>query len=497
MSGWTSGSVNTARTIGSSQLAQLLRIPEGARPYYLALAQAVRDRIRDGRLPLRVRLPAERDLAAALGVSRTTVTTAYDRLRADGYLDSRRGAGSWTTLPLTGTPEALPYAGDDRDPILPGRDGHPDMIDFGAAAPAAVPELDAAVTAAAAELPRYTRSHGYHPVGVEPLRAAIAGRYTARGLPTRPDQIMVTGGALHALDLVLGLLVGPGDAVATEQPTYVNALRAMRRRNLRVVPVGITGGCPDIELLEAGMRQAAARLAYVIPDFHNPTGLLMSADRRAELVDAIRSVNGYLVTDETYADMPVGDAVPDDALPPPVAAFDGGDRVISVGSVTKLFWGGLRIGWIRATPPLVRRLVGLRATQDIAGPVLDQLVAAELLRDVETVRARRRTELAAARDTLLAALATELPEATCDPPQGGLSAWVELAAPVADQLARTARRHGVLVTPGPSFGVDGTLDRFVRLPFCRPPEELAEGVRRLAAAYRELAPAHPAPAPVI
>ena len=492
-----SGSVTTARTIGSSQLARLLRIPEGARPYYLALAQAVRDRIRDGRLPLRVRLPAERDLAGALGVSRTTVTAAYDRLRADGFLDSRRGAGSWTTLPLTGTPESLPYAEDDPGPIWPGKDARPHLIDFGAAAPAAVAELDAAVAAAVAELPRYARSHGYYPAGVEPLRAAVADRYTRRGLPTRPDQIMITSGALHALDLVLGLLLGPGDAIASEQPTYVNALRAMRRRNLRIVPVGITGGCPDIELLETGMRQAAARLAYVIPDFHNPTGFLMSADRRARLIEAIRRADGYLVADETYADMPVGDDVPDDALPPPVAAFDGGDRVISVGSAGKLFWGGLRIGWIRATAPLIGRLAGMRATQDIAGPVLDQLVVAELLRDVEAVRTRRRTELAAARDALLAALRTELPAATWEPPPGGLSTWVDLGTPVADQLARAARRHGVLVTPGPSFGVDGTLDRFVRVPFCLPPDDLTEGVRRLAAAYHELAPSRPVPAPIV
>ena len=494
MSGST-GSGATARTIGSSQLARLLRIPEGARPYYLALAHAVRDRVRDGRLPLRVRLPAERDLAGALGVSRTTVTAAYDRLREDGYLESRRGAGSWTILPLTGMPESPPPGAPGL--IVPSTDAPPHVIDFGAAAGAALPELDAAVAAAAAELPRYARGHGYVPAGVEPLRAAIADRYTRRGLPTRPDQIMVTSGALHAVDLVIGLLLGPGDAIATEQPTYVNALRAMRRRNLRVVPVGITGGCPDIELLEAGMRQAAARLAYLIPDFHNPTGLLMSTDRRRQLVEAIRRVNGYLLVDETYADMPVGDAVPDDALPPPVAAFDGGDRVISVGSAGKVFWGGLRIGWIRATPPLIARLTGIRATQDIAGPILDQLVVAELLREIAAIRTRRRTELAAARDVLLGALRTELPSAAFDPPPGGLSVWVDLGAPVADQLTRAARRHDVLITPGPSFGVDGTLDRFVRVPFCRPPGDLTEGVRRLAAAYRELAPSRPAPAPIV
>ncbi|HEY3684834.1 MAG TPA: PLP-dependent aminotransferase family protein [Streptosporangiaceae bacterium] len=478
------------RTIGGSHLARLVAVPAGARPYYTALAHAVRDRIRDGRLPLRVRLPAERDLAQALGVSRTTVTAAYDRLRDDGYIDSRRGAGSWTTLPLTGTPES------GTDAFWPGADLAPHVIDFGAAAPPAPPELGAAVAAAAEELPRYARGPGYHLGGIEALRAAIAQRYARRGLPTRPDQILVTAGALHGIDLVIALLLGPGDAIATEQPTYVNALRAMRRRNLRIIPVGITGDCPDIELLEAGMRQSAARLAYIIPDFHNPTGLLMSADRRRELVAAIRRVNGYLLVDETYADLPVGDAVPDDALPPPVAAFDGGDRVISVGSASKLFWGGLRIGWIRATPPLIARLIALRSTQDISGPVLDQIVAAELMRDLEPIRARRRAELGTARDNLLAAVRAELPTVACATPPGGLSVWAELDAPVADRLVRVAVRHGVLVTPGPSFGVDGTLDRFVRLPFCLTPDDLTEGVRRLAAAYRELTPGR-TPTPTI
>ena len=476
------------RTISGPNLARLVDVPRDARPYYTALAGAVRDRIRDGRLPLRVRLPAERDLARALSVSRTTVTAAYDRLRDQGYLDSRRGAGSWTVLPPGGTPEAL-FAVADGDPIMPGADPDPEVIDFGAAAPPAPPELEDAVAAASAELPRYACGHGYHPAGVEPLRAAVAARYTARGLPTRPDQIMITAGALHAVDLVASLLLGPGDPIVTEQPTYVNALRAMRRHNLRIVPFGISGDCPGTKLLEAAMHQSASRLAYVIPDFHNPTGLLMPAERRPALVDAVRSADGCVLVDETYAELPVGDAVPDDALPPPVAAFDGGDRVISIGSASKLLWGGLRVGWIRTTPSLIARLVRRRATQDIAGGVLDQLVTAELLRAVEPIRARRRAELGAARDTLLAAVRAELPSATCAPPPGGLSAWVELDAPVADRLVRAARRQGVVVTPGSAFGVDGTLDRFVRLPFCLPAARLEEGVHRLAAAYRELAPA--------
>src|SRR4051812_14169509 len=206
-------------SVRGGQLARLLgqwhSLPGRHRsPDYAALAGAVRGLLTDSRLPLGVRLPAERELAEALGISRTTVTAAYRSLRETGHLTSRRGAGSWTTLP-TGHRVATSGLWASADDV--------DMIDLGVAASAAPVELVAAARAAADDLPRYLGSAGYHPVGLPELRDAVAAGYTARGLPTSAEQILVTAGTQQALDLVVRLSVPAGAPVLVESPTYPNA----------------------------------------------------------------------------------------------------------------------------------------------------------------------------------------------------------------------------------------------------------------------------------
>jgi DNA-binding transcriptional MocR family regulator len=469
--------------VSGPQLARLLGDVPQERPYNAALARAVRALVLDGRLALRTRLPAERDLAAALGVSRTTVTAAYDRLRDEGHIESRQGAGSWTALPPTtmsasaarsggrGGRFGMAYARDD--------DGY---IDLGCATPGAPAIFEEAVAAAVAELPRYTCGPGYEPAGLTGLREVVAGLYAARGVPTRPDQIVVTSGAQQALTLLLQTMADPGDPVMVERPTYPHALGALRRMGARLVPAGVNEGW-DVELMAGAMRQAAVRLAYTVPDFHNPTGRLMGAGDRAALVDAARRADALLVVDETFAELAHDPAAP---RVPPVAAFDTGGRVISIGSASKLMWGGLRIGWIRTTAPLARRLIVAREPLDMASPILDQLIVRELLLRVEEVRAERAASLLGGRDALAAALRERLPGWEFALPAGGMSLWARLGAPVATLLSEAAERRGVCVVPGPVFGADGVLEDYVRLPYVLPPGTLREAVDRLALAYREV-----------
>jgi DNA-binding transcriptional MocR family regulator len=176
---------------------------------------------------------------------------------------------------------------------------------------------------------------------------------------------------------------------------------------------------------------------------------------------------------------------------PPVAAFDAaGETVLSVGSMSKGFWAGLRIGWVRAAPATVGRLVAARAAFDLAGPVIEQLVAAELLAHAGDVLATRREQLRARR----AALAAALPPGWRAPrPAGGLSLWVELDAPRSTALAAVADRHGVRVAAGPRFGVDGAFERFVRLPYTLPEPILEEAAARLRLAWRAVAEGAAAP----
>ncbi|WP_285698044.1 PLP-dependent aminotransferase family protein [Actinomadura sp. NBRC 104412] len=484
------------RYVNGTQLARLLGDVPQERPYYLAMARAVRALVLDGRLALRTRLPAERDLAAALGVSRTTVTAAYDRLRDEGYVESRRGAGSWTALPpttMTGpAPRPVPARTRGGAGLSFGMAHAPaadaGFIDLGCATPGVPSIFDEAVAAAVAELPRYTCGPGYEPAGLVTLREAIADRYARRGVPTRPDQIVVTTGAQHALTLLAHLMVDPGTPVMVERPTYPHALDALRRAGARLVPVGVNEGW-DVELAAGSMRQAAVRLAYTIADFHNPTGRLMGEEDRAAFIDAARRADALVVADETFAEL--AHDLEEEPVPP-MAAFDTGGRVITIGSASKLMWGGMRIGWIRATAPLARRLTVAREATDIASPVIDQLIVRELMGRIEEVRAERARDLLRSRDALAAALRELLSSWDFVLPDGGMSLWARLGAPVSTPLAEAAERLGVRIVPGPVFGADGVLEDYVRLPYVLPPGTLREAAERLARAFAEVRSAPPA-----
>ncbi len=463
--------------VRGNELARLLGEWEGPGPGYAALAGALRSLVLDGRLPLRARLPSERELAVTLGVSRTTTTAAYDLLRGEGYLESRQGSGSRVALPTGGAAE--------RELAADGRDGEgSDAIDMTIAAMPAPGSMVDAVERATRDLAGHLGSTGYDPTGLPSLRRAVAGHFADRGVPTTEEQVVITSGAQHALTLLLDVLLAPGDPALVEVPSYPNALEAFRRSGARFVPSAIGRDGWDLDLLAAQLRDHVPRLAYLLPDFQNPTGFLMGDDERGSLVRAAGRSATHLIVDETFALL---DLEPWRPRPSPMAAHDrGGGRVVTVGSMSKSFWGGLRVGWIRCSPPLARRLARARAAIDLATPVLEQLVAEHLLRSSQTVLDERRRLLAERRDALTAALGKDLPAWRFRVPRGGLCLWAEMDRPDAEALAVAAGREGVRVVPGPTFGADGSLEANVRLPFTQPPDRLAEAARRLASAERGL-----------
>ena len=346
-------------------------------------------------------------------------------------------------------------------------------------------------------MPRHLPGPGYDAAGLPVLRTAIAAHLSARGLPTTAEQVMVTSGSQHALALLLRVLVGPGDRVLTEHPTYPAALDAIRAVGARPVPVPLLPGGWDLDMLEATLRQAAPRLAYVIPDHQNPTGMTLPAADRARIVALARASRTPLVVDETVAGLHLGP----DAPPASVATHDlDAETVITLGSMSKAFWAGLRIGWVRASPALVGRLATARAALDISSPVLEQLVAVELLADAPAILARQREGALERRDALVAALRRELPAWRFTVPAGGLSLWVELDAPRSTALAAIADRYGLRVAAGPRFGVDGAFERFLRLPYSLPVSVLEDAVTRLAIAWRAVSESPPLavePAPAL
>ncbi|MBK3630692.1 PLP-dependent aminotransferase family protein, partial [Streptomyces sp. MBT49] len=326
MAQWTSA-------VGAAQLARLLKSQQdrpagpGSRrpPAYRALADGIRLLVLEGRVPVAARLPAERELALSLSVSRTTVAAAYEALRAEGFLESRRGAGSWTAVPA-GNP--VPARG--LEPLPPEALGS--IIDLGCAAlPAPEPWLTRAVRGALEELPPYAHTHGDYPAGLPALRSMIAERYIARGIPTMPEQIMVTTGAMGAIDAICHLFGGRGERIAVESPSYANILQLMREAGARLVPVAMAEGLAgwDMDRWRQVLREAAPRIAYVVADFHNPTGALADEDQRRRLVEAARSAGTVLVADETMSELWLDDV----EMPRPVCGFDpAGSTVITVGS---------------------------------------------------------------------------------------------------------------------------------------------------------------------
>jgi DNA-binding transcriptional MocR family regulator len=464
------------RHISAARTAALLGTAPEAGPAYLGIADGLRLLISDGRIPAGTRLPSERELTVALGVSRTTVTRAYAHLKELGYLVSRQGSGSVSALPVEARVSDMLL---DPGPAGPGR------INLTCAAPMAPAGVAGAYEAALAELPCHLPEYGYFPSGLPALRELIAHRYAERGLPTEPEQVLVTSGALSALAIVVRAFVSPGDRMLLESPSYPNAIASFRAHGVRLVGADIDqAGWATTSLVDA-VRQLRPRSAYLMPDFHNPTGLLMEDEERSRLAAALRSARTLPLVDETMVEM----ALDEVRMPLPFAAH-AADAVL-LGSASKAYWGGLRIGWVRVPQRRMAALLTSRLSLDLGAPVLEQLALVHLMERREQVLAARREQLTASRAALVGALAAHLPSWRFRMPAGGLSLWCELPRPASSALAGVAGRHGVQLAAGPLFAPEGGLERFLRLPYTQSAERLAEAVARLAGAWEETLAARP------
>ncbi|WP_298162269.1 PLP-dependent aminotransferase family protein [Brevundimonas sp.] len=434
-----------------------------------SLADALKGLVLDGRLPLDARLPGERRLAEALGVSRITVSAALDRLRADGFLTSRVGSGTFTALPFSRAErlEGLFH-------VAPG----PEVVNMATAVLPAGAHVHSAYARALDSLPPHLPGHGYDPVGLLPMRRAAAEAYDRAGLPTRPDQIVVTAGAQNGLAILLRAFGRPGDAVVIDHPTYPHAIEAIVRAGMRPVPVALAPGGWDIDGLIATIERVRPRLVYLLGAHQNPTGHVIAAEDEAKVAEAVARVGSLMVMDDTQRELWF------DRPPPPPSV--PGPHVARLGSMSKTWWGGLRIGWIRAEVEVADAAVRARASLDLGAAVIEQLAAAHLLVGDQSPVVERRRLLAGREAALYARLAKVLPDWKTTRPVGGLSLWVALPRPSVAALVVEARKRGVIIAPGTRFGVDGAFQRFVRLPYCLPEPELEAAVDMLAEAWADV-----------
>ncbi|MEL1265741.1 PLP-dependent aminotransferase family protein [Pseudoxanthomonas putridarboris] len=459
------------RSIAPDRLAALVG-DFNRSPAYRGLRQALQELIGDGRIPIGTRLPSERAVTEALGVSRNTVTRAYADLIAAGFATARQGSGTYAAAPIDrrrAHDHALHSLGAAQSP-----EG---AIDLNCAAGAATPGVAAAYERALAALPAYLASDGYLPSGLPGLQALIAESYARRGLPTAPEQIVITSGALSGIAIIARAFSRPGDRVMIESPVYSNAIEALRLGGGRLVtsPLGDALGEEgwDVDGIEATLRQTSPHLAYLIPDFQNPTGFLMSDAVRARYARALRAARTIAIVDETLQPTRLSD----DPMPAPFAVH--APDAVTVGSTSKMYWGGLRVGWIRAPRQLVGRIVAARVRIDLGSSLFDQLVVAELL-VTDDILAARREQLRQRRDALARALGEHLPGWRFRLPGGGLTLWVQMPHGSATRLAADVERAGVYLAPGPVFSVEGGSDSWLRIPYAKPEEELVEAVRHIA-----------------
>lgn len=434
------------------------------------LAHALRSAITGGVLPGSSRLPPERALAQLLSVSRSTVTSALDELRAEGLLESRQGRGTEVVGPNGGG-----ATGDRVGAHFVNRGSGIDLA-------AVVPTDGSHLPPLTLRTEDLLAGRGQlEPHGLPALREALALRHSRHGRPTEPTDIQVTHGAHHAISLVIGAFVAPGTAVAVEDPSYPGMLDLLDLHKARPVALPSDSGGPDPDALAAVLRRDRPAVVYLQTGVHNPTGRVIGPARRRALAAVLDDHGDAVVLeDDTLADLVFAGRVR-----PGFAELCRLAPVVTVGSLSKVAWAALRIGWLRATGVVGERIGRVRVTTDLGSSVPSQLLALQLLPDLEELAERRRQTLEQAVASAVRFVDEHLPDWEIRAPAGSSALWPRLPTSDASAFVALARRHGVHVTPGAAHAVSGGPDPHLRLCVDRPANQVTEGLDRLAAAWHD------------
>lgn len=465
----------------AAQLSRLLGPWTDAAPRLAdALAATIGDLVDRGFIPAGALLPPQRDLATSLGVSRSTVATALGLLVAQGRASSRQGSGTRIRSTRAGRIHT------DAGRLFSFTNASPGIIDLSTGALPASRVAREVLAAGVGDLDPYLDTDGYFPAGIPLLRQAIAEHLTSSGIPTTPGEILVTNGAQHATHLAVRGLLSPGDLALCEDPTYRGALEVLAQAQVRVEGIRLDPGGLDADLVARALRRNP-QVLHCQTSIHNPTGLTWSRSRCREVADLVNDAALPVIEDCCSWDLTLTPR----PRPTLVGLVDP-DLHVSCWTMSKLFWGGIRIGWLRASENRIRTFTELRKTGDLATSVMDQLLAVQLLHRSAEARQERReglgNQLTATREILQEHLPSwHWPEIT-----GGSGLWVD-AGVDSLALAERAARLGIKLAPGPAFSPHEGHRTRLRLPIGQEPERLATAVGLLREVVGE-ARGHPTPA---
>jgi DNA-binding transcriptional MocR family regulator len=459
---------------------------------YRTVTQEISGMIRDGSLAAGDQLPSIRALSQSRKVSPATVLKAYEALEANGLIEARPRSGYYIRElrthpmpPRTSRPKASSTRLAVSDFVFETLEAsrNREVVPLGSAFPSPMqfpwPKLARCLGSSARHLDPWSTVESLPPGSVD-LRRQIAKRYLGLGMSVGIDQIVVTAGALEALNLALQCVTRPGDTIAIESPTFYGCLQAAQRLGLNVVeiPMHPTDGL-DIEALKAAIAKFPIRACWFMTTLQHPTGATLSPTRKAELVRLLANHEIPLIEDDAYSELQFATKAE-----PPAKSFDRNGYVLHCGSFSKCLAPGYRLGWVAAGrygEELSRR----KMESSIATSLPVQQGIAQMLRsggyDAHLTRLRRR--LAVSQRAALESLQRYFPPGfRVAAPRGGYFLWVECAGPVDSlDLHRRALESGISIAPGPIFSARQQFKNYLRLNTGHPwTHTMTQAIQKLA-----------------
>ncbi len=497
------------RPLFTAPIQSLLRLERNnGLPLYRQICQQLREAILSGELAEGTRLPTERALASELGVNRTTVMNAYNELASEGLIEGHVGRGtlvrrnqfshldehfeqetaSWLLGLPAGERELLgPDARLLSELAAAGEQKEIISLTPGSPSPDLLPGAMLSKIFADGLMTDQQDALGYCPVeGLHSLRREIALWMRTRGVPVDAEQILILSGSTQGVGLVGRLLLNPGDEVVVEVPTYLGAIQAFRALQVRIIGVPTDSDGMRVDLLESILARHRPRLIYTQPTFQNPTGVVMSPERRRRLMLLSRRYSTPILEDDPY-----GEVYFQGKRPQPLKALDTSGQVIYLSTFSKILAPGLRVAWLAAPEQMIERLSLHKQVFDLNTNAIGQWSVTEILRrdlfseHLSTLRQTYERK----RDLMLKAIHTYWPrEVRVSQPAGGFHLWCRLPGDLRTRtLLREAANERVAFVIGEPFHVDGGGQQEFRLSFAYPrEEEIEEGIKRLGSAIKRL-----------